>query len=161
MKRLMFILATSLLTALSAFSQALPATRASEASSAPINYEAVRLSRVATAVRITEPIVLDGHLAEAAWQEAPPAKDFIQLSPHPGEPSPNPTEVRILYDDDNLYVGVNCFDPDPSRIIINDLTDDFNFGQSDAINIIFDTLHDRRSGFMFMTNAAGARRHWS
>ena len=44
------------------------------------------------------------------------------------------------------------------RWSLNELTQDFNFGQSDALNLVLDSLHDRRSGFMFMTNPGGARR---
>ena len=62
------------------------------------------------AVRITEKITLDGRLEEPSWKLAIPAANFIQLLPNNGEPSAERTEVRILYDDDNLYVGFVCFD---------------------------------------------------
>ena len=126
---------------------------------APIDYEAVRRSRVVDAIRINqEEISLDGHLNEAAWKLAKPATDFIQNAPRPGEPAQQATEVRFLYDNTNLYVGVTCFQSEDAPIVVNDLVQDFNFGQSDALNLILDTLHDRQSGFMFMTNPGGARR---
>ncbi|HVH28786.1 MAG TPA: DUF5916 domain-containing protein [Vicinamibacterales bacterium] len=122
----------------------------------PLDYEAVRLSRVVDVVRITEDIVLDGRLEEPAWQRAPVATDFIQYTPRPGDPARERTEVRFLYDDTNLYVGVICYQEAP--LVVGDITQDFNFGQSDALNLVLDTLHDRSSGFMFMTNPGGARR---
>jgi hypothetical protein len=125
---------------------------------APIDYEAVRLSRVVDAVRITEAITLDGRLDEPAWKLATPATDFIQNTPRPGERARQQTEVRFLYDNADLYVGVTCFQSADAPIVVNDLVQDFNFGQSDALNLILDTLHDRRSGFMFMTNPGGALR---
>jgi hypothetical protein len=128
------------------------------APSEPLDYEAIRRSRIVTAVRIAEPIAVDGRLEEPAWRQATPAGDFIQLRPRPGEPAQQPTEVRFLYDDTNLYVGVTCFQSPDAPLVVNELTQDFNFGQSDAINLVFDTLHDRTSGFMFMTNPGGARR---
>jgi hypothetical protein len=127
--------------------------------SAPIDYEAVRLSRIVDAVRITEEdISLDGRLEEPAWKRATPATDFIQNTPRAGDPARHPTEVRFLYDDTNLYVGVTCFQSEDAPLVVSELVQDFNFGQSDALNLILDTLHDRRSGFMFMTNPGGARR---
>ena len=146
----------SLLIAGTALAQQAPS--GVNASSTPIDYEAVRLSRIVSAIRISEEIALDGRLEEPAWKLASPAIDFIQNTPRPGEPAQHPTEVRFLYDDTNLYVGVTCFQGPDAPIVVNDLVQDFNFGQSDAINLILDTLHDRRSGFMFMTNPGGARR---
>jgi uncharacterized protein DUF5916/cellulose/xylan binding protein with CBM9 domain len=128
------------------------------APAAPFDYEAVRLTKITTAVRIAEGIVLDGRLDEPVWQQVEAATDFIQNQPRPGEPTRFRTDVRFLYDDTNLYVGVTCFQPADTPIVLNDLVNDFNFGQSDALNLILDTLHDRRSGFMFMTNPGGARR---
>jgi hypothetical protein len=148
--------AVSLLIGGTAFAQQ-PASGV-DASSTPIDYEAVRQSRVVSAVRIAEEITLDGRLEEPAWKLARPAADFIQNTPRPGEPARHQTEVRFLYDDTNLYVGVTCFQSPDAPIVVNDLVQDFNFGQSDALNLILDTLHDRRSGFMFMTNPGGARR---
>jgi hypothetical protein len=158
MKQLGLGLATWLALGGTAFSrQAAPAAPGSP--SAPIDYEAVRISKVVDAIRITEDeISLDGRLDEAAWQRAAPATDFIQMNPRPGEPARHRTEVRFLYDDTNLYVGVMCFQSEDAPIVINDIVQDFNFGQSDALNLVLDTLHDRRSAFMFMTNPGGARR---
>jgi hypothetical protein len=124
----------------------------------PADYENLRRSRIVDAVRIQEAIELDGRLDEPAWKSAPPATDFIQQQPSPGEPASQRTEVRFLYDDTNLYIGVTCFQAADLPLVIGDITQDFNFGQSDALNVILDTLNDDRSGFMFMTNPGGARR---
>ena len=74
---------------------ALPAA----AQSVPIDHNAIRASRVATAVRITEPIMLDGRLDEEAWTQAPVAGDFYQKLPDNGAPATEQTFVRFLYDD--------------------------------------------------------------
>jgi hypothetical protein len=68
------------------------------------------------------------------------------------------TEVRILYDDDNLYIGVFCYDSEPDRIIVNSLQRDYATQESDGVTVLIDSLHDRRSGFTFVTNPAGAKR---
>jgi hypothetical protein len=123
-----------------------------------IDYEAIRLSRVVTAVRIDGPINLDGHLDESVWKQALPASDFLQWSPRHGEPSPERTEVRFLYDNDNLYVGFTNYDSDMAHVLVKELKEDFNFQESDNVGVAFDSLHDRRSAFSFGVNVAGAKR---
>jgi hypothetical protein len=122
------------------------------------DYEEMRLSRIATAVRTTEPISVNGLLDEPSWERAAPAGDFIQRRPRTGEPTTERTEVRFLYDDDNLYIGVVCFDSQADRIIANSLQKDYQTNESDGITILIDSLHDRRSGFTFVANPAGAKR---
>jgi hypothetical protein len=150
--------AVCVLTGGAALSQQLPAT-ADEIGQVPvaIDYETARFDKVVTAVRIHETITLDGHLDEPAWQLAAPATDFTQWG-RPGLPATNRSEVRFLYDDDNLYVGFDCWDKNIARRVVNELQEDFNFRATDGISVIIDSLHDRRSGFNFGTNPAGARR---
>ena len=62
---------------------------------------------------IKSPIKLDGRLNEPVWESAEPVSNFTQRELVEGDPATEKTEVRILYDDDNLYVGVKCFDSDP------------------------------------------------
>lgn len=72
--------------------------------------------RKVTAVYIDEEsVAVDGELDEAAWDLAEPAKDFIQSEPRSGELASEQTEVRLLYDRSNLYVGVFCFDSQGKR----------------------------------------------
>jgi hypothetical protein len=128
------------------------------AQSVDIDHEAMRQTRVVTAIRIEESIVLDGRLDEPMWQLAEPATDFRQKRPDNGAPATERTEVRFLYDDNNLYIGVKCFDSEPARMLIKDLREDFEFGQTDLVQVFIDSLHDERSGFTFSVNPAGARR---
>jgi hypothetical protein len=128
-----------------------------ELASGGIDYDVAHLSRILTAVRITEAITLDGRLDEPGWGLASPATNFIQRQPRPGEPSHERTEVRVLYDENNLYVGYFCFDSEPSDMVINGLEEDFAFVQSDSVTLTIDSLRDRQSGFEFATNPAGAK----
>jgi hypothetical protein len=121
-------------------------------------FEAVRLTKVVTAVRIDEAITLDGRLDEAAWARAVPAGDFIQRVPTNGMPSGERTEVRVLYDDDNLYFGVMSYDSQPSRIVVKELKRDFDLNGTDMIQIVIDSLHDGLGGYSLSVNPAGARR---
>ncbi|MBI2189240.1 MAG: carbohydrate binding family 9 domain-containing protein [Acidobacteria bacterium] len=131
-----------------------------DAAAAPagqVDYETARLERRLTAVRAAGAIVVDGALDEPDWSRAPIAAGFIQNDPREGEPASEETEVRVLYDADNLYVGVLARDRDPAAILTSELAKDFNRQSGDDFEIVLDTFHDGRNGYMFATNARGAR----
>ena len=109
------------------------------------------------AVEAHAPITLDGTLDEEVWRTAEPAAEFIQAEPHEGQPATERTEVRLAFDHDALYIGVICHDTDPASVIINDIRKDFAAGEQDTFEVILDTFADRRNGFVFVTNAAGAK----
>ena len=125
---------------------------------APIDYATARLERIAQALRITERITIDGRLDEPAWARVEPATNFIQWEPHPGKPASERTEVRFLYDEDNLYIGARCWDSDSASLTVHELKQDFESREEDVLAVLIDSLHDRQSGFSFWTNPAGARR---
>ena len=102
-------------------------------------------------------IRLDGILDEPDWDRAAVIPDLAQQSPRPGEPTRFRTVVRILADSRNLYFGVSCFDPDPGRIAIHTMQRDGSMKGDDTVSIVLDTFHDRRTGYLFEVNAAGAR----
>ncbi|MBI4465126.1 MAG: carbohydrate binding family 9 domain-containing protein [Acidobacteria bacterium] len=113
--------------------------------------------KVVYAVFTESPITIDGELNEPAWQRAQPATDFIQRDPSEGEPSSERTEVRILYDADNLYIGVYCYDRTPERITVRDIGRDFLGYQQDVFGILLDTFNDDRSGFSMATTPRGGQ----
>ena len=125
-----------------------------------IDYTTARLSRVAKAVVLgsEDKILIDGKLNEPLWLKAEPAKDFIQQEPVTGAPATERTEVRFLYDSDNLYIGVRCFDSEPDKIITNEMKRDIQGTQEDNFVVYLDTLHDQRTGFFLGFNAAGGWR---
>jgi hypothetical protein len=109
----------------------------------------------ATAVRVSEPPVLDGNvLDDPAWQMASVISGFRQEQPDEGQPASENTEVRIVFTGDTLYVGVVCFDRDPRSIIVSDSRRDAGLDETDSFRIIFDTYRDRQNGFVFGTNPA-------
>src|SRR5688572_4109744 len=73
-----------------------------------VDFEAIRKGKVYRAIRTTEPIVLDGRIDEPAWAGAQVGGDFYQSEPRTGQPAPDKTEFRILYDDRNVYVAVDA-----------------------------------------------------
>src|SRR5262245_829350 len=97
-------------------------------------------------------------MEEPAWQLAIPGTDFLQTRPTAGAPARERTEVRLLYDDENLYAGVYCYDSDPKHITLNSIQEDYPFNESDNVTIIIDSLHDLRTGFSFNFNPGGAKR---
>jgi hypothetical protein len=102
-------------------------------------------------------IRLDGELNEPAWQTAGVIPDLIQQSPKPGEPTPYRTEVRILVDPRNVYLGITCFDPNPGAVAVHTMLRDGDMIGDDRVAIVLDTFHDGRSGYFFEVNANGAR----
>jgi hypothetical protein len=109
-----------------------------------------------TAVRVEEGPALDGEvLTDSAWQTAVVTSGFWQEQPDEGEPASERTEIRIVYSDDTLYVGVVCYDRDPSGIIVSDSRRDSPLDNTDSFQMIFDTYRDYQNGFVFGTNPAG------
>ena len=110
------------------------------------------------AKRATSTIEVDGHLDEAEWQQADVAGDFFQLEPVEGAPATHPTEVRVLYDDKNLYIGFICFDPNPENIMAPDMQRDTRMSFSnDMVTVVIASLDHYREAFEFQTNPNGAR----
>src|SRR6476661_3797501 len=114
--------------------------------------------RVAHAVRRSGDVSIDGRLDEAAWSAARPTSGFVQSYPKPGAPAPDPTEVRILYDDQALYVGVRMHDPHPDSIAAQLARRDASGIYSDWIHVIIDSYHDRRTAFRFTVNPKGVQK---
>jgi hypothetical protein len=111
--------------------------------------------RRASITRTNEEPVIDGILDERMWQQAAPIDDFVQAEPSEGQPPTERTEVRLLFSSTTLYVGVTCFDSDPSKIVTTDSRRDSGLTGQDAFQMILDTYHDRQNGFIFGTNAVG------
>jgi len=122
-----------------------------------IDYQTAHLSRTLRSVRTTDAITIDGRLEERAWASAPFANDFLQTEPREGEAASEPTEVRVLYDNENVYFGIRAQDSQAKSLVVSDLKKDFNANEGDYFELILDTFHDRRNGYQFAINPAGAR----
>lgn len=114
--------------------------------------------RVAYATRRAGEIHLDGKLDEAAWQGARAFSGFIQSYPKPNEKAPDGTEVRVLYDDAALYVGIRMFDAHPDSIAAQLARRDASGIYSDWVHLIIDSYHDRRTAFRFSVNPKGVKK---
>ena len=99
---------------------------------------------------------VDGVLDEPGWAAAPVIGEIVQREPRPGDVATELTEVKLLYDENFLYIGVTCFDSEPDRIIGTRMARDSNLADDDRIEILVDPYRDRRNAFYFATNPLGA-----
>jgi len=117
--------------------------------------------RTMRASRRSTPIIIDGKLDEAAWATAEPSSGFTQSYPKPGQPSPDQTEVRVLYDNDALYVGIRMFDAHPDSIAAGLARRDATAATgvyTDWVHLIIDSYHDRRTAFRFTASPRGVQK---
>jgi hypothetical protein len=108
------------------------------------------------AVRLEQPLRVDGVLDETVYEAVPPIEEFVQQEPREGEPATERTQVWVLFDAERLYVSARCHDSQADRIVANDMRrDGRNIGQNDNLSIVLDTFHDRRNGYEFLINSIG------
>jgi hypothetical protein len=110
------------------------------------------------AIRRDAPVELDGRLDEAIWRQAPTATNFRQAQPKIGDPAIQRTEIRIVFDDDALYVGARMFDDQGAAGVRSQLARrDQETSNSDNIQVIFDTYHNHIGRTIFTVTPSGSR----
>jgi hypothetical protein len=115
------------------------------------------LRKQATASRIPSGAIrIDGRLDETQWEQATPIRDFVQKEPVAGAAPTEAMEVRILYDDDALYVGARMSKA-PGSAIQAPMGRRDRVEQSEHILVALDTFLDRRTAYVFGVTAAGVR----
>jgi hypothetical protein len=115
-----------------------------------------RAQKTIDAVRINRAIEIDGALAEPEWQTAPAILDFTQYDPEEGAPPTEQTSVRILYDDDALYIGAICYDSHP-ELIVRQMSRRDRSTEADRFALMIDSYADRQSAFFFSVNVSGVQ----
>jgi hypothetical protein len=108
---------------------------------------------VLKALKIESAIKLDGVLDEPAWAKAQRISNFTQRELEENAPTTERTEVAVLYNRTELFIGVWCFDSEPSRIIAQKMKWDFDTSTEDNFEIVLDTYADRRNAYFFAVNA--------
>ena len=108
-------------------------------------------------LRIQEPPELDGVLDEPFWDSIQPIVDFRQQEPKDNEPATEQTEVRVCYDQDNLYFGIRAYESEPKRLVRSIYERDGFMPADDSILIGIDSNNDNRTAFIFEMNTLGAR----
>ena len=110
------------------------------------------------AVRITQAPKLDGYLDDPIWQQASAAYGFRQLSPAVGYLDTERSEVRVLYDESNLYLGIMCYDREPEKVVATEMRRDINVDDDDSFDIAIAPYGDNGDSYYFITNPLGSRR---
>ena len=109
-----------------------------------------------SAYRISQTIKIDGNLDEPEWQSAQPIKRLFQIQPNQGELMTQPSEVRILYDEKNLYFGFTCYDSEIEKLVANEMRRDSDGLRSNDYGfLLLDTYNDRRNAVFFRFNPLG------
>src|SRR2546423_989295 len=98
---------------------------------------------------------LDGRLDDPVWAAAPTATDFTQNYPRGGVPATRRTEARVIFVDDAMYVGMRAYDS-PDSIVAPLMRRD-GMLNSDWVDVLVDSFHDRRTAFHFAVNPAGVK----
>jgi hypothetical protein len=125
------------------------------------------------AVRVPQGPKIDGLLSDPVWREAAPFSGFRMAEPQPNQEPTEKTELRVLYDDTNLYIGVFCSDSESRRIAANSLSHDSGGGDhgmgyggyghmpqgssDDVVRVLLDPFQNKRTAYIFFVNPRGAR----
>jgi uncharacterized protein DUF5916/cellulose/xylan binding protein with CBM9 domain len=125
-----------------------PASPPPQAANAPFSIRALRTD---------SPPAIDGVLDDAAWEVAPSFEDFTVVTPVEGAAPSERTIVRVLFDDDRLYIAVRCFDSEAGRILAREQRRDATMEGDDLVEIVLDPFADRRNGYLFQLSAGGAK----
>ena len=107
--------------------------------------------------KTTQQIVIDGAMNEIAWQQAETARNFFMVLPMDTSRAFVNTEVKMTYDDKNLYIIAICYLPKKGPYMVESLRRDFVFGKNDNFIFFLDTYNDLTNGYTFGANAAGAQ----
>ena len=95
------------------------------------------------------PPTIDGDLTDEVWARGTPIRELFVDQPVEGDPLPQKTEIRVLYDDDALYFAAWCYDTEPDGITASLMRRDANPRNQDFIMILLDPFGERRSGYAF------------
>src|SRR5688572_25825963 len=108
------------------------------------------------AIRLVEPLTIDGRLDDPIYRDTLPINEFVQQEPREGEPASERTEVWVAYDEEAIYVGARLWESDSSRRVMSDMRRDANnLYNNDHFAVMLDTFNDRRNGYLFYANAQG------
>jgi hypothetical protein len=101
-----------------------------------------------------ENILIDGKIDEPAWKNVTPASDFVMYQPDNGKPIPDnqKTEVRVLYNNDAIYIAALLYD-DPNKVL-KEISQRDNFGTADLFGVFINGFNDGQQNFQFFVSAA-------
>lgn len=107
--------------------------------------------------KISESIIADGNLDEPIWEMADIASEFWEYFPTDSIQARKQSQIKILYDDKNLYIGIKAYSSG-KNYATQSLQRDFRGSGSDSFSLVFDTFNDGTNAFLFGINPYGVRR---
>ena len=110
--------------------------------------------------KTTGKIVIDGIMNETDWDKAETARNFFMVLPMDTSKAAVRTDVKLTYDDKNIYIVAICYLPKKGPYMVESLRRDFSFVKNDNFIFFLDTYNDLTSGYTFGANAAGALMGW-
>lgn len=120
-------------------------------------FQSVAQIKTTQAVKTVQAPRIDGVLNDPSWNLAPVLTDFIQSSPAPGQPATKRSVVRILYDNNAIYIGAYLYD-DPGNIRKQFTARDGEaLKDVDYFAVFFDTYNDKQNGFQFLVTTANVQ----
>ncbi|MCX6302317.1 MAG: DUF5916 domain-containing protein [Bacteroidia bacterium] len=102
----------------------------------------------------TAPLI-DGIVDDQVWEQGEWIDDFTQYEPYNGQKPSQKTEFKIIFDEDNLFIAIKSFDTSPDSIVKRMTRRDNVDG--DMVGVVFDSFHDRRTGFFFAVSVGGVK----
>ncbi len=108
--------------------------------------------------RTDSPPIIDGTLDDDVWRNAAVIDDFHQTNPGDGIPPTENTVVRVLYDDDYLYIAADLQDSDPEKVQATQMIQGRSFFADDRFWVTLDSFNSKRNDYLFQVNANGVRR---
>ena len=108
------------------------------------------------ALKYNKHIKVDGKLNESCWLNAPTIENFTQREQNEGEPATEKTKIAVVYNTNEIYVGIWCYDSEPDKISAQQMARDFSWRSDDNVEIMISTFNDNRNGYLFVTNPNGA-----
>jgi hypothetical protein len=112
----------------------------------------------ATRIDVADAPTIDGDISDAVWARAQViTEEFRQVEPVAGEVPTERTEVRILYDANNLYFAINMLDSEPEQIVARIMTRDGNLATGDNFRLYLDPNLTRRNAYVFEIGPTGGR----
>ncbi|HYE88882.1 MAG TPA: DUF5916 domain-containing protein [Vicinamibacterales bacterium] len=99
--------------------------------------------------------VIDGRVNDAVWDGVQPYSSFTQQDPLEGAPASEKTEVRVMFGNGTVYIGIIAYDSDPSKIIVSQARRDASLNETDSVVMVLDTFNDSQNAFVFGTNPLG------
>ncbi|HZY80702.1 MAG TPA: DUF5916 domain-containing protein [Cyclobacteriaceae bacterium] len=107
--------------------------------------------------KTSQSITIDGIDNDEAWRTCEVAKDFYMVLPMDTSMAKVPTEIRMTYDQKNIYIQGICYHSTDTKYTVESLKRDFAFGKNDNFLLFIDTFDDQTNGFSFGVSAAGAQ----